>query len=732
MITRRKTSFVAFGMILVIVLIFSYYISGLFLVPDISIHNLEESLTQIFLNPFKNYWNEKTLGCMGVGFLLYIVFLSYYFDRYRNFHFGKEYGSEDWGDIKKMRKELTDKDDRENRVLTANMSVSRQALSNNNMLVLASPGQYKTTSVLYSNLLRVPFCKKSAVVLDVKGEAQNTLGNYLVHHGVKVYSLNLKEPWLSDRYNPFVWIKKEKDLIKTITYLHQSVRKPDEMQMGDPFWDDGVDLYLMAVFYYEWLESKDENRMASMNNILTLVNEETIKVDENTTKLQMRMDKLAKKKGENHKAVSSYRKLKEGASETVRSIIIMVNAMLKFFETGDIKRIFEVNDINMLELGTGVDGNPEKPVVLFLVLPDNDPSFNFVINLFYTQIFDVLMDYADNVIHGALPIHVEFYMDEYYSGAKPMNADELFGTVRSRNVSMIPFLQSIAQMKTLYKDAKWEILLDTCATILFLGSGPTANTTHEFISNALGDMTIDTRNDGRQSGSNGHVNENNQRQGRKLMTPQEVKRMSRKDCIVFIEGQPPLFDKKALPWIYQKKEYEEAMKLKGEKGYVHPVKTVYDEETMTYRTITERKTLQILGKEDVSFYKRAAETDKSIRIVEIDEKDFLYMNFKNKEISDEEIEKMYYMEDAEKFTEHEEIPEDVISGDIRGKENWDLSGTIYDCLKRYAEQLSDEELEEIILGLENGLEDRQIKEYMILPVHKMRQYRRLFMATNRQ
>ena len=118
--------------------------------------------------------------------------------------------------------------------------------------------------------------------------------------------------------------------------------------------------------------------------------------------------------------------------------------------------------------------------------------------------------------------------------------------------------------------------------------------------------------------------------------------MSRKDCIVFIEGQPPLFDKKALPWIYQKKEYEEAMKLKGEKGYVHPVKTVYDEETMTYRTITERKTLQILGKEDVAFYKRAAETDKSIRIVEIDEKDFLYMNFKNKEISDEEIEKMYY------------------------------------------------------------------------------------------
>lgn len=157
-----------------------------------------------------------------------------------------------------------------------------------------------------------------------------------------------------------------------------------------------------------------------------------------------------------------------------------------------------------------------------------------------------------------------------------------------------------------------------------------------------------------------------------------------------------------------------------------------DEETMTYRTITERKTLQILEKEDVAFYKRAAETDKSIRIVEIDEKDFLYMNFKNKEISDEEIEKMYYTEDAEKFTEQEEIPEDVISGNIQRKENWDLSGTIYDCLKRYAEQLSDEELEEIILGLENGLEDRQIKEYMVLPVHKMQQYRRLFMAANKQ
>lgn len=734
MIQRKRTPYGIFFIILIVILICAYFVSGLYKIPNVTFANLETNLNYVFTHPFQNWWNEKTIGVMGIGFLGWIMFLGYYSYTYRNFQYGMENGSEDWADIRKLARTLPDKDDKKNRVLTANISISREGvLSNNNMLVIASSGSYKTTSFLMSNLLRVPICKNSCVVLDVKGDLQYKFANYLKAKGIKVNSLNLKEPWLSDRYNPFVWIEREVDLIRLITNLHEAVKKPDAMQ-GDPFWDDGVDLYLMAVFYYEWMEAKDEGRMATMNNILTLVNEESQKIDKDTTMLQRRMDTLAKKKGGNHPAVLNYRKLKEGATETVRSIIIMVNALLKLCETGDVKRIFEANDINMLELGTGVDGNPNHPVVLFLVIPDNDSSYNFLVSMFYTQMFDVLMRHADNVIHGPLPVPVEFWMDEFYAGARPSDPDKLLGVIRSRNLSMIPFLQSVAQIKTLFHDAKWETILDNCSIMAYLGSGAGAYSTHEYISNLLGEMTIDTKTDGRQKGQNGHTNENNAKQGRKLMTPSEVRRMNRKDCILFMEGQSPIYDQKNLPWIYSKKLYDEAMSFNGrdgKDGYIHPVKTVYDADTMTYRTITEKKILQVLDKEDVEFYKRAAQTDHTIKVVEIDEQDLLYLNLKNEpDLTEEEIAALFREREMKQGDlENQEEKEETVP-DSGTKEDWDLSGTAIDCLKRYGNQLTDEETEEILLGMEQGLSDKQIKTYFCLPLNKMRQYRRVYLIEN--
>ena len=751
MVQKNRGPYEAFAVLLIVILILAYLAGGLCLIPDVNINNIQQHLLFILTHPFQKWWNEKTPGFLGVGLLGWIMFLNYYSYTYRNFQHGKENGSEEWADVERMKKELRDKDDRKNRTLTANISVSTELLSNNNMLVIASSGSYKTTSILMPNLLRVPIRRNSCVVLDVKGELQYKLGKYLTANGIKVCSFNLKEPWLSDRYNPFVWLEREIDLIRLITNLHEAVKKPDAFQ-GDPFWDDGCKLYLMAIFYYEWMEARDEKRIPTMNNILTLVNEESQRVDSETTKLQVRMNKLAQKKGENHPAVVNYRKLKEGASETVRSIIIMANALLKLCETGDVKRIFEANDINILELGTGVDGNPDKPVVLFLVIPDNDASYNFLISMFYTQMFDVLMRYADNVLHGPLPIPVEFWMDEFYSGAKPSDPEKLLGVIRSRNLSMIPFLQSVAQIKTLFKDAKWETILDNCAAFAYLGSGPGAYSTHEYISNLLGDMTIDTRTDGRQLGRNGHVNENNSRQGRKLMTPSEVRRMSRKNCIIFMEGRLPIYDRKNLPWIYMEKLYKEAVNLNGEKeenGYVHPVKTVYDEQTMTYRTINEKKVIQVLEKkEDIEFYKNAAKADKTIRVVEIDEKDLLYLNLKDEpELTEEEIAALFRR--REDRQEHQETAMESLKDlevdvkNMHGRENvpksgteekgsWNLSGTALECLKRYAAMLTEEEMEEIMLGLEEGLTDKQIKSYFCLPVNKMRQYRRLYSIENRR
>lgn len=166
----------------------------------------------------------------------------------------------------------------------------------------------------------------------------------------------------SDQYNPFTYIEDYTDMVELITNIQTSVKPPDSQKNGgDSFWDDGVGLYLQALFEYEWLQAKEEDRTATMPGILELVNMESQKIDEDgTTLLQQKMYELQEKYGEDYPPVRDYRKPKEGASETVRSIVIMVNAQLRLFEIPEIKRIFEGNDINIPSLGLGIDENPEK------------------------------------------------------------------------------------------------------------------------------------------------------------------------------------------------------------------------------------------------------------------------------------------------------------------------------------------------------------------------------------
>ena len=574
----------------------------------------------------------------------------------------------------------------------------------------------------------------------MKGELQYKFGHYLQEKGYTIRSLNLKNPEKSDRYNPFLYIEKEEDLIRLITNLHEAVKKLDAMQ-GEPFWDGGVDLYLQAIFYYEWLESMEESRVGSMNNILYLVNLETQKMpDGETTRLQLEMDKLAKRKGELYPPVRDYRKLKEGATETVRSIIIMVNAMLKLCETASVKRIFEGDDIHIRDLGTGVGGTTEHPtnrkIALFLVLPDNDRSYNFLISIFYTQAFDVLMRMADNEYHGSLPIPVEFWMDEFYAGAKPTDPDVLLGVVRSRNICMMPVLQSVSQIKTLFKNDKWETMLDNCATLLYLGSGPGALSTHKYISELLGKMTIDTRHDGRSIGRNGNTSENYQQSGRELMTPAEVKRLDRKKCIIFMEGQRPILDDKALP--FHTKEYLHAMELNKQGGYEHPVFTYYDSETLSYRTILYQDRIHILNQQEAEYYMEAAKKDPNIHVFQAKGKEFLYQDWNKPPFpSEQEIERAFQSIVRNVNRKAEQMPPDDVlameNTEVRSnqEEKWNLSGSLIECIRRYSAKLSEEELNEIILGIEQGLTEKQIKSYFQYSAEIMEKYRKAYLALKR-
>lgn len=624
--------------------------------------------------------------------------------------------------------------------LSERIAVSNNALSNMNMLVIGGSGSYKTTSVLTPNIL---LAGMTNVILDIKGDLLRKHGNYLKAYGVTVKSFNLINPEESDRYNPMAYLEKETDVIRLITNMQASVKPPDAMK-GDPFWDDGVALYLQAMFFHEWLTAKEENRKPTLNNILKLVNMESKHVgneEDDKTELQVEMDRLADSHGDDYPPVRDYRKLKEGATETVRSIIIMVNAMLRLCETSALKRLFEDDDIDIPSLGLGIDGNPNKKTALFLVMPDNDQSFNFLISMFYTQLFDVLIRNADHKCNGSLPIHVRLWADEFYAGPKPTNTEVLMGTIRSRNMSIVPILQSIAQIKAVFPQDKWEVFLDNCAVMIYLGSGPAAFSTHEYISKLLGEMTIDTRNDGVTTGMHGNSSLNNQRAGRGLMTPGEVKRMDRKKCLIFMEGQYPIMDWKNLP--FDTAVWKESKRLAGKTGYKHPVRVVYNPKTMTYRTIRNKQDFQVLDKKDVEFYKEAEKTDRSIKVCEINEEDFLYLNFDtNPTPTEEELIQMFEQSKKdtglqEKAIEMEEqstqdnisvVPNFGTEGVVEEKQEdeWDLSGTINQCIQRYAERLTEDQLNEILLGLENGLTEEEVKSYFTFPVEKMNQYRRAY------
>lgn len=735
MIEKRKTPWWAFIIGLFILLILAYFGCGLLKLDGVTINNYQQKLLYIFTHPFCNWWTKKTPAFMSVVFVAWIMFIAYYLDQNRNYHFGVENGSEQWADVNKLSKTLRDsKNEKNNTYLSERIAVSNNALSNMNMLVIGGSGSYKTTSVLTPNLL---LAGMTNVILDIKGDLLRKHGNYLKEHGVKVKSFNLINPEESDRYNPMQYLEKETDVIRLITNMQASVKPPDA-QKGDPFWDDGVALYLQAMFFHEWLTAKEENRKPTLNNILKLVNMESKHVgdgeEDDKTELQLEMDRLAELHGDDYPPVRDYRKLKEGATETVRSIIIMVNAMLRLCETSALKRLFEDDDIDIPSLGLGVDGNPNKKTALFLVMPDNDQSFNFLISMFYTQLFDVLIRIADHKCHGSLPIHVRLWADEFYAGPKPTNTEVLMGTIRSRNLSIVPILQSIAQIKAVFPQEKWEVFLDNCAVMIYLGSGPAAFSTHEYISKLLGEMTIDTRNDGVTTGLHGSSSLNNQRAGRGLMTPGEVKRLDRKKCLIFMEGQYPILDWKNLP--FETPEWKESERLAGKEGYKHPVRVVYNPKTMTYRTIRNESKFQAIDKKDVAFYKEAEKTDNSIKVCEVNEEEFLYLNFNVEPKPTEEELIQMLIQNRNEMEESKEKPESNNSkvpkfgtnkkNTDTKQDEWNLSGSIEQCIIRYASRLNGEQINQILLGLEQGLTDEQVKSYFTLPADKMKQQRNMF------
>lgn len=446
----------------------------------------------------------------------------------------------------------------ENRPISRNLSININGNSihrlNLNMLVVGGSGAGKTQFVVRPCLMQQ---SGSFVITDPKGEILQTCGQLLEEVGYKILVINLLDAngmAKSSHYNPFKYIRTETDVLKLITNLVANTT-PKGATANDPFWTNAEMLLLEALMFYVWMECPEKER--NFRKVMDLLEKAEFETDNKGNKLPSELDGIFSEleeriKTENeiagkgrvckHPAVLAYNKVMRGAADTVRSIIISANARLnRMFD--EILSVLDDDDINIPEIGAGVEFDGKTKTAIFFVIPDNDTTYNFVIGMLYTQMFQQLYFYAD-FISGkrSLPIHVTFLIDEFCNIALPEDFLSLLSTMRSRNLSSVIFIQAIAQIKEMYQGAKWEEIPANCDTLLYLGGNESG--AHEYISKALGEGTYDKDTRGVTRGSHGSSSQNFDKFGRKLLTESEVREIDNNDCLIFIKGYKPLRDQK--------------------------------------------------------------------------------------------------------------------------------------------------------------------------------------------
>ena len=623
MIKKKKIPIKSLVLILILVELICLVFAGILGEPGNDI-NLK---TASWMNHPWRCFNQYTLISLGCGLTGWVFFLAFYLDTHRNTHSDIEHGSAEWDDPDTANKRMADlKHPENNRILSKHVN---QALSgsksfpNNNMIVVGAPGTGKSLFVIAPNILK---CISSYLFMDPKGELVEKYGNYLQKNGYQIRVLNLKNMESSDRYNPFVYIRTEDDIPRLIMNIFKSVEPPDA-QKGDPFWDDGCALYLQSLFYFVWAVSVPDKKKIfaeaglkwepvyatqTLNQVTKLMQLESKKVpprsedEEESTELSLLMDALADMYPD-HPAVRDYRKLKEGAPETVASVLLILNGKFKFFYSKSIQRIFEADDMNLWELGTGWHRDGKSKVALFLVLKENDSSYNFVGNMLYQQLFDELLVEADQNYHGVLPIRVECWMDEFGNGLRPEGFEHLITTLRSRNIAVMLFLQSISQLQTMYKGDGWKVFMDSCAVFLFLGSGRGAYDTQETISKMLGAATIEKASGSVSYGQNGSSSTSYDRLQRSLMDANEVAQMDKDSCIILPFASKPIIDKKYKP-------FHDPSYLKAKKygPYTHPVE-IFRDKNGNLHTVNHQEKFYFPGRRGGSLQRRSPEPGRYVR-----------------------------------------------------------------------------------------------------------------------
>lgn len=664
--------------------------------PGMNIADYPEQLKLVFNKPFANYWNENTLKVQGIVIVVYIMAVLMYLTDDRKFMRGKEYGSAQFANPKTICKLLKDKEEKNDKIFSQNtrLSIQPQVTElNNNVLILGGSGAGKTYREVTPNLLQA---NSSYVITDPKGEILRRFGRYFLDNGYKVKVINLVEMTQSDCYNPFSYIRKEEDVSKLITNLIANTT-PKGANKGDPFWEKSESMYLQSLFYYVWLECPEKDR--NFNSLLELIAKAEVDEDGEESELDEIMNDLAEEKGENHPAVRNYRKVTRGAADTVRSIIISANSRLAPFENGQIKRILSKDEMDIPSIGIGANADEATKTAVFCVIPDSDKTYNFVVGMLYTQIFQELYYQADFNYEGSLPIPVAFWLDEFANVALPDDFCSLLSTMRGRGISSNIIIQNLAQIKAMFKDT-WETIPGNCDTLVYLGGNEQSS--HKYISEMLGKSTITKKSSGESKGKNGSSSQNYDVIGRELMTPDEVKKMSRQKCIIFISGKDPILDNK-----YNTRKHP-CYKYIDKANYVHePSKN-------------QESPIIFLNEKSVKYYEKCVSKGENVVINRVTAEEFLSLSIdqcKNQTfLLPEEKEKLQRME-PEKEQEENALDETEDKQEMASPmETMDQEKmgavkkkTIVERIAAY--EFSEEQLVQMRLGLEHGLGEEEVLTY---------------------
>ena len=495
--------------------------------------SLGEGFSMAFANPLPSLAPmDLLIGIFGAVLIRLIVYVKG--KNAKKYRKGVEYGSARWGTAEDI-KPYTDPVFQNNVLLTQTERLTMNSrpkqpkyARNKNILVIGGSGSGKTRFFVKPNLMQM---HSSYVVTDPKGTVLVECGKLLQRGGYRIKVLNTINFKKSMRYNPFAYIRSEKDILKLVNTLIANT-KGDGEKAGEDFWVKSERLFYCALIGYIWYEAPEEEK--NFTTLLEMINASEAREDdpEFQSPVDQMFERLEEKDPE-HFAVRQYRKFLLSAGKTRSSILISCGARLAPFDIREVRELMEDDELELDTIG-------DKKTALFLIMSDTDTTFNFILAMVQSQLINLLCDRADDKYGGRLPVHVRLILDEFANIGQIPNFDKLIATIRSREISASIILQSQSQLKAIYKDAA-EIISDNCDCTLFLsGRGKNAKE----IAEVLGKETIDSYNQSENRGAQTSHGLNYQKLGKELMSQDEIATMDGGKCILQVRGVRPFFSEK--------------------------------------------------------------------------------------------------------------------------------------------------------------------------------------------